>query len=452
MRTRPASSVRRLRLVAATLASWAALTGCATAPVPAPTPPPAPPAPTSPTTPATATATVPDVPVAAASAPAQLAAEAATLEQRFAEWVAGFRADAHAQGVDDATLHAALDDVHYLPRVVELDRAQPEFTRPVWTYLDGTVSPQRVARGQEKLQQVRAQADDAAARYGVAAVVLTAIWGIETNYGDFTGSTSTIDALATLGFDGRRESWARGQLIAALKILQGGDIDRARMLGSWAGAMGQTQLLPSNFLAYAVDGDGDGRRDIWSSVADAMASTANFLARSGWRSGEPWGTEVQLPPQFEVARADLQTRQSSAQWTAEGVRTIDAAPLPNFEDGAILLPAGARGPAFLVGPNFRAILRYNNSTNYALAVSLLSQRLAGGPPVRAAWPRELQALSRSQLIDLQSALNAQGFDSGTPDGMVGPATREALRRFQRSIGAPADGYPTLELLQRLQAP
>ena len=447
----PASSARRLWLTAATLASGLALAGCATAPPQAPSAPLASTSPPAPTSPAPA-ATVPEVPAAATSAPAQSATEAATLEQRFAQWVASFRADAQAQGVDDATLHAALDDVHYLPRVVELDRAQPEFTRPVWAYLDGTVSPQRVARGQEKLQQVRAQADEAAARYGVAPVVLTAIWGIESNYGDFTGSTSTIDALATLGFDGRRESWARGQLIAALKILQGGDIDRARMLGSWAGAMGQTQLLPSNVLAYAVDGDGDGRRDIWSSVADAMASTANFLARSGWRSGEPWGTEVQLPPQFEVGRADLQTRQSSAQWASEGVRTIDGAPLPTFDDSAILLPAGARGPAFLVGPNFRAILRYNNSTNYALAVSLLSQRLAGGPDVRAAWPRDLQALSRSQLLDLQTALNAQGFDSGTPDGIVGPTTREALRRFQRSIGAPADGYPTLELLQRLQAP
>ena len=393
----------------------------------------------------------PPAPVPAASAPAAQATEA-PLEERFAAWVATLRSHAQAQGVDDTTLHAALDDVHYLPRVVELDRAQPEFTRTVWDYLDLTVSPQRVTRGQDKLQQVRTQADEAAARYGVPAATLVAIWGIESNYGERTGSTPTIDALATLGFDGRREAWARSQLIAALKILQNGDIAREQMIGSWAGAMGQTQLLPSNFLAYAVDADGDGKRDIWGSPADVMASTANFLARSGWRSGEPWGTEVRLPDGFDVGRADPQIRQSSAQWAADGVRSIDGKPLPELADGAVLLPAGARGPAFLVGANFRAILRYNNSTSYALAVSLLAQRLAGGPAVLAAWPRELQALSRTQLLDLQTALNARGFDAGLPDGLNGPATRDALRRYQRSVGLPADGYPTLELLQRLQAP
>ena len=387
---------------------------------------------------------------ASASAPAASAPEV-PLEERFAAWVTTFRSQAQAQGVDDTTRPAALDAVHYLPRVVELDRAQPEFTRTVWDYLDLTVSPQRIARGQDKLQQVRAQADDATARYGVPAATLVAIWGIESNYGEHTGSTPTIDALATLGFDGRREVWARSQLIAALKILQSGDIAREQMIGSWAGAMGQTQLLPSNFLAYAVDGDGDGKRDIWGSPADVMASTANFLARSGWRSGEAWGAEVRLPDGFDAGRADQQTRQSSAQWAADGVRSADGKPLPELADGAILLPAGARGPAFLVGANFRTILRYNNSTSYALAVSLLAQRLAGGPPVQAPWPRELQALSRTQLLDLQTALNARGFDAGLPDGLNGPATRDALRRYQRSVGLPADGYPTFELLQRLQA-
>jgi lytic murein transglycosylase len=357
-----------------------------------------------------------------------------------------------AQGIDEATLRAAFDDVHYLPRVVELDRAQPEFTRTIWDYLDLAVTPQRIARGQDKLQQVRDAGDAAAARYGVPPNLVVAIWGIESNYGDNTGSTPTIDALATLGFDGRREGWARGQLLAALKILQNGDVDREHMVGSWAGAMGQTQFLPSNFLAYAVDADGDGRRDIWGSAADVMASTANLLARSGWQADQPWGTEVQLPAGFDVGRADAAVRQSSAQWAADGVRTIDGVPLPEFADGAILLPAGARGPAFLVGPNYRAVLRYNNSTSYALAVSLLAQRLSGGPGVQAPWPRDLSALTRSQLLALQTALNERGFDSGTPDGVVGPATRDALRRYQRSEGLPADGYPTLELLQRLQQP
>jgi lytic murein transglycosylase len=285
---------------------------------------------------------------------------------------------------------------------------------------------------------------------------VVAIWGIESNYGNNYGDIPTIDALATLGFDGRREDWARGQLLAALKILRSGDIDRAHMVGSWAGAMGQTQFLPSVFMTYAVDADGDGRRDIWGSMADVVASTANFLARSGWRAGEPWGIEVRLPPEFDPARADAELRQSSAQWAAEGVRTMDGAALPELADAAILLPAGARGPAFLVGANFRAILRYNNSTSYALAVGLLSQRLndgaSSGAGVQAPWPRDLAALTRSQMMALQTALNERGFASGTPDGMMGPATRAGLRRYQRSIGLPADGYPTLDLLQRLQAP
>ena len=420
---------RRAWLASTTLAA-AALLGCASAPSTAPEP--------------SATAAI-------NTQPADPGADEAALQQGFTRWVAGFRDTARAAGIDEPTLRAAFDDVHHLPRVIELDRAQPEFTRTVWDYLDSAVSPQRVTQGQGKLLQLRAETDAAAARYGVPPSVVVAIWGIESNYGGNYGNIPTIDALATLGFEGRREEWARGQLLAALRILQNGDIDRAHMIGSWAGAMGQTQFLPSVFLAYAVDADGDGRHDIWGSMADVTASTANFLARSGWQAGQPWGVEVRLPPEFDVGRADAELRQPSAQWSAEGVRALDGAPLPEFADGAILLPAGARGPAFLVGPNFRTILRYNNSTSYALAVSLLAQRLAGGTAVQTPWPRDLPALTRSQLLAMQTALNQQGFAAGTPDGMMGPATRDGLRRYQRSIGLPADGYPTLDLLQRLQA-
>lgn len=391
-------------------------------------------------------------PSAASVRPADAAADEAALQQGFARWVTDFRAAARAAGVGEATLRLAFDEVRYLPRVVELDRVQPEFTRTVWDYLDSAVTPQRVARGQDKLLQLHSEADAAAARYGVPPSIVVAIWGIESNYGSNYGDIPTIDALATLGFEGRREEWARGQLLAALKILENGDIDRPNMIGSWAGAMGQTQFLPSNFLAFAVDADGDGRRDIWGSMADVMASTANFLARSGWQAGAPWGIEVQLPPGFDVGRADASVQQSTAQWAAEGVRTPQGAPLPEFADATILLPAGARGPAFLVGSNFRAILRYNNSTSYALAVGLLAQRLADGPGVQAPWPRDLAALTRSQLLALQTALNQRGFASGKPDGVMGPATRDGLRRYQRSLGLPADGYPTLDLLQRLEQP
>ncbi|RYG10807.1 MAG: lytic murein transglycosylase, partial [Burkholderiales bacterium] len=290
----------------------------------------------------------------------------------------------------------------------------------------------------------------AAARYSVPAEILAAIWGMESNYGSNTGNIPTIDALATLGFEGRREAWARSQLLAALKILQNRDIDRDQMIGSWAGAMGQTQFLPSNFLAYAVDADGDGRRDIWGSLPDVMASTANFLSKSGWQAGQPWGAEVRLPQGFDFALADGEQRRPASAWADAGVRSVDGAPLPGLTDSAILLPAGARGPAFLVGANFRTILRYNNSTSYALAVGLLSQALAGGPTVQAAWPRDVPPLSRSQLLALQTALNTRGFDSGTPDGVVGPATRSAIRRYQQTAGMPADGYPTVELLQSVQ--
>ena len=373
---------------------------------------------------------------------------AADHEQKFLRWVAEFRDSAGVAGIDEETLKTAFDSVRFLPRVIESDQAQPEFTRNVWDYLDSAVSRQRVSRGQEKLFQLQPILGPIAVRYGVPTEILVAIWGMESSYGSFTGDISTIDALATLGFEGRREQWARGQLLAALKILQNHDVDRTQMLGSWAGAMGQTQFLPSNFLAYAVDADGDGKRDIWGNVADVMASTANFVAHSGWQADQTWGTEVRLPPGFDYARADADVRHPTSVWVEEGVKTMGGTPLPVLPDSSILLPAGARGPAFLIGPNFRALLRYNNSTSYALAVGLLAQRLAGGGATLAPWPRDLQALTRTQLQALQTALNVLGFDTGTPDGRVGPATRHGVRLYQLSRGLPADGYPTGDLLQQ----
>nr|WP_096664339.1 lytic murein transglycosylase [Polaromonas sp. AET17H-212] len=399
---------------------------------------------------ATVPATAPVAPSPGMRTPAPAASGELDQNQRFARWIADFSTSARAAGITGETLRLAFDGVRFIPRVTELDSAQPEFIRAVWDYLDSAVSAQRVVRGQDRLLQSRPAIDAAAARYGVPAEILVAIWGMESNYGSNTGDIPTIDALATLGFEGRREAWARTQLLAALKILQNRDIERAQMLGSWAGAMGQTQFLPTNFLAYAVDADGDGRRDIWGSLPDVMASTANFLASAGWQAGQPWGLEVRLPSGFDLALADAEVRQPASAWAAQGVQSMDSAPLPALADSALLLPAGARGPAFLVGPNFRTILRYNNSTSYALAVSLLAQALAGGTAVQAAWPRDLPPLSRSQLLALQTALNSRGFDSGTPDGTMGPATRRGLRLYQRSLGLPADGYPTLELLQRLQ--
>ena len=423
------------------LGAITALAACSSVPLP--------PAPSASPAIASAAAASAPLPVPGASAPVS---GSDSDEQRFGAWVAAFRDSARSAGIDDATLRSAFDGVRYRPRVVDLDRAQPEFTRAVWDYLDSAVSAQRVARGQDLLARNAAATDAATSRYGVPGSVLVAIWGIESNFGSNYGDIPTIDALATLGFEGRREAWARGELLAALRILQHGDIDRDHMIGSWAGAMGQTQLLPSNFLAYAVDADGDGRRDIWGSIPDVLATTANMLARSGWLRTEPWGVEVRLPPDFDLARADPAVRQSGPQWAVEGVQPVDGSTLPPFADASVFLPAGVRGPAFVVGDNFRALLRYNNSTSYALAVGLLAQRVAGGPGVVAPWPRDLVALSRSQVLALQAALNAHGFDCGTPDGLVGPATRQAVRDYQRRLGVPADGFATIDLLQRLQAP
>ncbi len=370
----------------------------------------------------------------------------------FAQWLTTFSAQALVAGIRPATVRDVLGKAQWLPRVVELDRAQPEFTRTPWAYLDSAVSPQRIAQGQAQLAAHATALQAAAARYGVPASIVTAIWGMESNYGSNFGTFRTVDALATLAYEGRRRAWAQTELLAALRIIDQGDIAADRMIGSWAGAMGHTQFLPSVFLAYAVDADGDGHRDIWGSVPDVTASTAHFLARSGWKSGEPWGAEVQLPPTFDHARADAAVRQSTAQWEAEGVRSIDGAPLPDLAGASVITPAGARGPTFLVGNNFRTILRYNNSVNYALGVALLAQQIDGGGPVATPWPRDIEPLSRAQLQALQEALNRKGFAAGTPDGVMGPATRAGLRGYQRSLGVVADGYPTLELLQGLLRP
>lgn len=384
-------------------------------------------------------------------APKQVAAEkSAPSQAKFAQWVAKFRAEAAQSGVDEATLAAAFDHAQLVPRVLKLDSTQPEFTRSIWDYLDSAVSDIRVNTGRTRLAANLDAAQAAQDEYGVPKEVLVAIWGIESNYGSNFGTYETIDSLATLGYDGRREKFARRELLAALQILQSGDIDRDHMIGSWAGAMGQTQFLPSSFQAYAVDADGDGRRDIWGSIDDVMASTANYLAKAHWQPGEPWGVEVVLPQGFDYAAADLSTELATGEWQALGVRAANGQALPGFDEASVIVPAGARGPAFLVGPNFRAILRYNNSTSYGLAVAHLADRIAGGGPFVAAWPRGLASLSRTQVKQMQSLLNAKGYAAGTPDGLAGANTRRALRKYQRSQGLVADGYPTFALLQAMQ--
>ena len=370
--------------------------------------------------------------------------------QTFAEWQAGFRKDALAAGIRAELFDRAFANISFDASVIRADRSQPEFSRPVWEYLDGALSPLRVRKGQALIIQYADILQSIEQRYGVDRQALVSVWGMESNFGQFQGSKSVINSLATLAYEGRRPGFAHAQLIAALQILQQGDITPEKMLGSWAGAMGQTQFIPTTFDSHAVDFDGDGRRDIWNSAPDAQASSAHYLLASGWQSGQPWGFEVSLKKGFDYALADQDLRRTVGEWQALGV--LAGPPADSLQDAnaALILPAGHRGPAFLVLDNFRAILKYNNSTAYALAVGLLGDRLQGKSGVIAAWPVDLQPLSRSQRIDLQLALGEQGFNPGPADGIIGANTRKAVRAYQQSQGWPADGYPTLELLQQLQ--
>ncbi|RML89168.1 hypothetical protein ALQ88_102201, partial [Pseudomonas savastanoi] len=341
------------------------------------------------------------------------------------------------------------------PRFIKADRSQPEFTRPIWEYLDGAISAARVRKGQALLSQYADDLQKIEQQYGVDRQALVAVWGMESNFGSFQGTQSVIRSLATLAYEGRRPGFAQSQLLAALEIIQHGDITPDKMLGSWAGAMGQTQFIPTTYNTHAVDFDGDGRRDIWNTPADALASTAHYLQSSGWQRGQPWGFEVVLGSGFDYSLADSTTRKSLAEWQQLGLKQPDGSAIPvaaSQQQAALLLPAGYRGPAFLVLDNFRAILKYNNSTSYALAISLLSDRFKGAGYVVGAWPRGDTPLSRSERIELQTLLSARQYDAGAPDGIIGANTRKAIRSAQQSFGWPADGYPTHELLEALRKP
>jgi membrane-bound lytic murein transglycosylase B len=368
----------------------------------------------------------------------------------FSAWRDGFRREALANGIDAATFDRAFAGITPDPSVITADRSQPEFTRPVWEYLEGAISPYRVRKGQALLAEHAATLDGIEQRFGVDRETLVAIWGMESSFGQFMGDKSVIRSLATLAYEGRRPAFAQAQLLAALDILQHGDIQPASMLGSWAGAMGQTQFIPTTYNSHAVDFDGDGRRDIWNSSADALASAAHYLQASGWRKGRPAALQVQLPQGFDYAMADADIRKPLEQWQAMGVQTgLQAAGLAG-ESAYLLLPAGHRGPAFLVLDNFRAILKYNNSSSYALAVSLLGERFDGRGELVGSWPRDERPLSRSERVELQESLAAAGYSPGAADGIIGANTRKAIRGFQQRLGWPADGFPTQKLLENLR--
>jgi lytic murein transglycosylase len=337
-------------------------------------------------------------------------------------------------------------------RVITSDLGQPEFSVPVSTYLSRAVSAQRIANG----RAARANVPQLAAieqQYGVPAEILLGVWGMETSYGRDMGSQDVLRSLATLAAQGRRRAWAEAQLMAAAQMMGEGHATHAQLRGSWAGAMGHTQFIPETYLNRAVDGDGDGRRDIWNSPADALASAANLLRQAGWRPGGSWAVEVVVPRESFDYSATETLAAPPSEWWRRGVRRADGRPWSDVDqasDARLILPAGANGPAFLTFPNHMAIRAYNNSTSYALAVGMIADALRGGPALRATWPTE-QALSIADRRAAQAALAQLGFDPGGVDGVVGAGTRAALRRWQAARGRPADGYldaPTVAALRR----
>ncbi len=367
----------------------------------------------------------------------------------FDAWLAGFGERAAAAGIPDRVLRPSLASAGFLPGVIERDRNQAEFTRTLEDYLAIAVSPVRLRRGRAALERHAATLRAISARHGVPPAILVAIWGLESRYGAERGDIPVVSALATLAFDGRRGAFFERQLLAALRILARGDTTPARLRGSWAGAMGHTQFIPTTYQAYAVDFTGDGRRDIWAEdPADALASAANYLARMGWQAGRPWGVEVRLPQGFDTALAGRDSPRRD--WASRGVKPVTGARLPEGAS-ALILPDGPRGPAFLVTTNFDVILRYNSSEAYGLGIGHLSDRLRGGGPIQGQFQPDANGLRLADRQELQRRLTRAGFDTQGADGLVGPNTQSAIRAYQRARGAAVTGQPSPALLARLRA-
>lgn len=369
----------------------------------------------------------------------------------FQRWIDGFKRRAMSQGISARILDSAFRGVRYDPKVIERDRNQSEFTKTIWDYLDSAASDTRISNGKSALRENRKRLDAIEGKYGVDKEVVVAVWGLESAYGEYRGDNNVIQSLATLSYDGRRGKFFEQQLIAALKILQNGDTSPSNMTGSWAGAMGHTQFIPTSYLAFAVDFTGDGKRDIWSDdPSDALASTAAYLARSGWVKGQPWGVEVKLPSNFNYALASRSIQKSPGEWAKIGVVGTNGSGVPNYGTASILLPAGGQGAAFMIFKNFSVIERYNAADAYVIGVGHLSDRIKGGPAIKANWPRGDRALTFQERQEMQSRLTKAGFDTQGVDGKIGPKTIEAVRSYQRSVGMAPDGYASLSLLKKLR--
>jgi lytic murein transglycosylase len=359
------------------------------------------------------------------------------------------RGEAAAQGVSPQLFDAVMRDVQPDQSVLKAMDYQPEFTVPVWDYVAGFVDDERIADGRAKLAEWADVLSEIERQFGVDRHVLVALWGVETNYGKIMGGRPLVTSLATTSCFGRRQDFFRGQLVAALRIMQDGDMPPESMAGSWAGAFGQTQFMPTTFQRLAVDVDGDGRRNIVDSVPDALGSAANYLVDAGWRSGEPWGYEVRLPQDYQ-GPSGRRVRRTLDFWGQQGIRRIDGTALAGSGPAALFLPSGREGPAFIVFRNFDAIHSYNRSESYALSIAHLSDRLRGGGPFGTPWPTNDAGLSRAERRELQRLLNEKGYDVGQPDGIIGSRTRAAIEAFQGETGLAVDGHPGKNVLRALR--
>jgi lytic murein transglycosylase len=378
-------------------------------------------------------------------------AQSPSVSPDFARCIDSLQGEARAAGVSETTFRFLTRDLAPDMTVVDKLNDQPEFSTPIWDYLSGLVDDERVQQGQALLQQHAAVLDRVQQRFGVDPATVVAVWGVESNFGQSLGRYPLVQALGTLSCHGRRQSFFRGELYAAMRILQAGHIAPERMVGSWAGAFGHTQFMPSTFERLAVDGDGDGRRDLMDNTADALASTANFLARAGWQSGQPWGFEVRLPAGFSTAGEGRRSKRPLGEWAARGLRKVDGSPLPSgLGSAGLMTPSGPTGPAFLVFRNFDAIYSYNAAESYGLAIAHLSDRLRGAGPFVTPWPTDDPGLSRAERRELQGLLILRGHDIGEVDGMLGERSRVAIRAEQARLGHEVSGRGGMKLLKALR--
>ncbi|MCA2011769.1 lytic murein transglycosylase [Cereibacter sphaeroides] len=367
----------------------------------------------------------------------------------FDRWRTTFRARALREGISARVFDTAFSGVTPDPEILQREAHQPEFSRPIWAYLDSAVSQSRIDNGQRMLREYRTTLEAIEARFGVEREVVVAVWGLESSYGQLRGRNPIIRSLSTLAISSRRADFYEEQLIGALRIIQSGDVDARHMVGSWAGAMGHTQFIPTSYLEYAVDFRGDGRRDIWSDdPTDALASTAAYLSRHGWQRGQPWGVEVRIPSNFNPRLAN--TSRDVGEWTRLGVTPQRGQTLPRSGEATLLFPAGSNGPALLAFQNFRVIKRYNNADAYAIAIGHLADRMRGAGDFVGTWPRDDRPLSRDEREELQRLLSRAGHYEGDIDGRVGSGTLSAVRDWQAQNGLAPDGYVSLALLQRMR--